>query len=47
MPLVRQMSGAGWCIRNYVADDAELQAGYMEFCQIIGSIEKSHQEEIG
>ncbi len=38
MPLVRQMSGA---------DDAELQAGYMEFCQIIGSIEKSHQEEIG
>lgn len=51
MPLVRQMSGAGWCIRNlrrkyYVADDAELQAGYMEFCQIIGSIEKSHQEEI-
>lgn len=51
MPLVRQMSGAGWCIRNlrrkyYVADDAELQAGYMEFCQIIGSIEKSHQKEI-
>lgn len=51
MPLVRQMSGAGWCIRNlrrkyYVADDAELQAGYMEFCQIIGSIENRIRKKL-